>query len=216
MAVEEVEVTPRGGSSRVGWSLKVAVVAALVCGGWFYVAQESFRQAAEAAFVRGQQSVAAALALRTDPSVARSLLKPRRAARWLAPVGHLPGVDYAFLLDGHGKVLAAVPAKEVPPEVVRAAGAGSGATGRGVWVGPAEGPRWLVVTRILAKGGPTLAVARNNAALAAAVTRYRLEQAAWAAASPAVLALVVFLITGSATRRILAVASRLQRVAQGY
>ncbi len=214
--VEAAEATPRGGSCRLGWSVKLALVAALVCGGWFYVAQESYRQAVESAFVQAQEGIASALTLHLpDATTVRGLHQPRRAAAWLGRMGRLPGVDLLFLSDGSGKVVARSTERSLPGPVKGVIERAAAAAGHGVWTSGELGKRWLVVSIPLAKGGLSLHVVRSDASLASLVSRFRLEQGAWAVAIPLLLAMVLFLLTGPVTRRILAMAARLQKVGQG-
>ncbi len=214
--IESTEAVPRGGSCRFGWSIKLALIGALVCGGWFYVAQEAYRQAGESAFVGGQEALAAALALQLpNDATVRGFRRPEKAAGWLAPIGNLPGVDAAILADASGKVIALTPQGALPEPVKAAIGRSIAAAGHGVWSAGELGNRWMLVAVPLAKGGPYVHLVRSDAPLATVVARFRLEQAAWAVATPVVLAMVVFLLTGPVTRRILAVSSRLQKVGQG-
>lgn len=214
--IESPDAVPRGGSCRFGWSIKLALIAALVCGGWFYIAQEAYRQAGESAFVGGQEAIAAALALQL-PSAAtvRSLRQPEKAAAWLARIGNLPGVDAAILADASGEVIALNPQGALPEPVKATIGRSAAVAGHGVWSAGELGNRWMLTAIPLAKGGPYVHLVRSDAALATVVARFRMEQAAYAVATPIVLAMVVFLLTGPVTRRILAVSSRLQKVGQG-
>ncbi len=214
--VESPEAVPRGGSCRFGWSIKLALVAALVCGAWFYVAQEAYRQAGESAFVGGQEAIAAAVALQLpNDATVRSFRRPKNAAAWLARIGNLPGVDTALLADASGKVIALDPQGALPEPVKATIAQSAAAVGHGVWSTGKLGNRWMLIAVPLAKDGPYVYLVRSDAALATAVSRFRLEQAGWAVATPLVLAMVVFLLTGPVTRRILAVSSRLQKVGQG-
>jgi len=192
------------------------LVAALVCSAWFYVAQEAYRQAGEGAFVAGQEGIAAALSLQLpNAATMRSFRRPEKAAAWLARMGGLPGVDAAFLSDAAGKVMALDSHGSLPDPVKATIERSNTTAGHGVWTAGELGNRWLLVAIPLAKGGPFLHLVRSDVVLATAVTRFRLEQAVWAVAIPLILAMVVFLLTGPVTRRILAVSSRLQKVGQG-
>jgi len=214
--VEQAEAVPRGGSCRFAWSIKLAVAAALVCGAWLYVAQEAYRQAGEAAFVRGQEAIASALVVDLPDSVAGAVGRgPDKVDGWLKRMWRLPGVDALFLSDPNGKVVASTPDKSLPEAVKATIARSAAAAGHGVWTDGELGERWLVVAIPLAKGAPYLHLVRADATLAIQVNRFRLEQAAWAVAIPLILAMVVFLLTGPVTRRILAVSARLQKVGQG-
>jgi len=214
--IEAPEAASRGGSCRFGWSTKLALVAALVCGAWFYVAQEAYRQAGESAFVDGQETIASTLSLQLpNAATVRGFHRPEKAVGWLAKISALPGVDAVFLSDASGKVVAADPQGSIPDSVRAVIKRSATAAGHGVWTSGELGNRWMLVAVPLAKGGPFLHLVRSDGGLATAVTRFRLEQAAWAVAIPVVLAMVVFLLTGPVTRRILAVSTRLQKVGQG-
>jgi len=214
--VESPEAVPRGGSCRFGWSIKLALVAALVCAGWFYVAQEAYRQAGESAFVGCQEAIAAALALQLpNDATVRSFRRPQNAAGWLARIGNLPEIDAAILADASGEVIAMTPQGALPEPVKATIGRSTATIGHGVWSAGKLGSRWLLIAVPLTKDGPYVHLVRSDADLATMVARFRMEQAACAAATPIVLAMVVFLLTGPVIRRILAVSSRLQKVGQG-
>lgn len=214
--VDAPEVVPRGGSCRFGWSIKLALVAALVCGAWFYVAQEAYLQAGESAFVSGLEGVAAALSFDLpDSATVHSFRQPERVAAWLARIGNLRKFDSAILTDASGKVIAVDPQSSLPEPVKATVGRGTATVGHGVWTTGKLGSRWLMVAVPLAKDGPFLHLVRSDAGLATLVARFRMEQAACAVATPIVLAMVVFLFTGPVVRRILAVSTRLQKVGQG-
>jgi methyl-accepting chemotaxis protein len=213
--MEAAEIPSRRGSNRFSWSLKLFVFMAVLSAAAFLAALEAYRSDAEQRFVHIHEELSAVLDVnRPDKRTLAGLSQRTVAAEWLVPWEKLSGVDRA-VLTAKGRLVATAANTELPEALQMMAGKSAAEGRRVTWVPDAKHGRWLVLSLPLGSGDLTLHLARSRTGLDAAVQRYRVQQAAWAAAFPVLSSMILFVLLGPSMRRLANLAIRLQRFGQG-
>ncbi|MGD2062494.1 MAG: methyl-accepting chemotaxis protein [Nitrospirota bacterium] len=182
----------------------------------FYASVESYRSEAEGKLVQAHEALAGVLDMnRPGKRTLASLSQRRAAASWLAPWETLADVDRAFLTK-NGKVVGAGSSAELPEALQGVAVAPVPEKRRVGWLPNPRNNEWLVLSLPMGSGDLVLHLARSRAALDADVRRFKIRQAIWAASSPVLSGMILFLLLGPSMRRLAMLASRLQRLGQGH